>query len=182
MEFRLRLGIAFATLGLTGGVARAERGTLFKTVRPLIAQMASDIRYEERTPDLEVVSIDGAVRLQKWAAPSRPEGGIPRYEIEGLRAGAPLRLLALLPVSGQVGWESAKAFARNNRYTLLIEHADGRREFLRNVAAQGLVTQKQLSLAIKPGKTVISFWTDNTDGAIDERAGRAIELHYTPTN
>jgi hypothetical protein len=180
MTARIPFCFAFA-VGATGGAARAERrvsAAVSQAVRPLIAQMASDIRYEDKAPPLAVVPLSNAVQLEP--AKGVEPGGAARYDIKGLRAGERLQLLALLPVSGQVGWESAKSSAKKNRYNLVIEHADGTHEVLPKVVSEGLVTQKQLSLKVKPGKTVITYWAEGPDVVAGSRAGRMIELNYTP--
>jgi hypothetical protein len=181
------MAITLAAFAAAGAPARADLGRLpadvRRVVRPLIAQMASDIRYEEQAPPLEVVPLNKAVRLRPLSAADpigAPNGQIVRFDVEGLRTGEELRLVALLPVSGQIGWEGAKESARTNLYHLVIDHADGSREVLPRVPSEGLVTQKKLSLRVKPGKTTITFWADGSSAITGLSSGRMIELNYAP--
>ena len=99
----------------------------------------------------------------------------PAYSVSNA-SGGKLDVTALLPVSAHTG--QAQQFAKSNQYNITITHADGTRETIPKVASTGLVTEKVLSIQLKPGKTVVNFWPDGSGGVGGFKAGREIELNY----
>jgi hypothetical protein len=130
------------------------------------------------TPFLEIVPARAGVRMRQTSWPNYKTGEIARFEVSGLDKSGKLDLVALLPVSGHVGRAEADRYAKSNQYNLVVTHADGTRQALPKVASTGYVTQKDLGLSLKPGKTSIEFWADGSAGVGGYVAGRRIELSW----
>jgi hypothetical protein len=164
---------------LRAGSARGGlSGRVAQQVQQVRREMEKTIRDEQATPPFEVVAKQQGVRLRETRASDYHAGIWQRVRVDGTLAGGKLDLVALLPVSGHVGWANAQSYARSNQYNVTFEAAGGQEVALPRVSSTGLVTQTHLSLALKPGSNFVRFWADGSARVGGFPSGRTIEIVY----
>jgi len=180
---RTTLKVLLFGLSLLVGRAAHANGVWQQAVQQAAAQHASNMEVIIRggaTPAFVVLPKTPGVNLQQTQAANYGAGTHTVHQVQNLPRGANLDLLALLPVSGHVGLANAMRYASTNRYNLTIVEPNGQQTMLPKIATTGFVTQKDLSIALKPGTTRLLFWPDGSGGVSGYPQGRTIDLNYTP--
>lgn len=72
--------------------------------------------------------------------------------------------------------------AKDNKYVVQVTHADGRIETMKGIAANGaLSTAQGISIqGMKPGKTIVEAWPEQSAGVGGYIEGRRLEITYAP--
>jgi hypothetical protein len=180
---RTMLSILVLALAITTGHAAHANATWHQAVQSAATQHASgmeSIIKAGATPAFVVLPKTPGVNLRQTQAANYGAGTHAVLHVENLPAGASLDLLSLLPVSGHVGLANATNYARTNQYNLVVVEPGGQQTALPKVPTTGFVTQKDLSLSLKPGMTRLLFWPDGSGGVGGYPQGRTIDLHYAP--
>jgi len=128
------------------------------------------------TPPMYLVANSDSVHFVQTRQSNYEKDITHAFDVSNLGASGVLDVTALLPVSAHTG--QAEQFAKTNQYNIVIRHADGTVENLAKTPSSGLVTEKTLSIQLKPGRTLLQFWADGSGGVGGYRAGREIELNW----
>ncbi len=128
------------------------------------------------TPPMYLVANNDSVHFVQTRQSNYEKDITHAFDVSNLGASGVLDVTALLPVSAHTG--QAEQFAKTNQYNMVIRHADGTVETLAKTPSTGLVTEKTLSIHLKPGRTLLQFWAEGSGGVGGYRAGREIELNW----
>ena len=75
-----------------------------------------------------------------------------------------------------------QARAKDNKYVIQVTHPDGRVETMKGIEAKGaLSTAQDISIkGMKPGKTIVEAWPEQSAGVGGYIEGRRLEISYSP--
>lgn len=71
--------------------------------------------------------------------------------------------------------------AKNNRYVIQVTHPDGKVDKMTGIEAKGAIsTAQDISINMKPGKTIVEAWPEGSAGVGGYVEGRRLEISYQP--
>jgi hypothetical protein len=145
-------------------------------IRSLVSSMSSTI-LRNATPPFELVA-DGGANLRTRRYGSYHDNIVPQVEASGVGPSATLSATVLAPVSGHVGAESARQWAKTDTFSIYVQHGNGPRTTLAsNVRSTDLVTSHDIKVPLKKGEiTKVFYDRSGSAGVAGFPSGRTIEI------
>lgn len=130
-------------------------------------------------PEMEFIAAEGVVvkLIKTWQ-----KNELPFIEVGNIPGGK-LRGTILLPVSGHLGNENARKWAKSDTYTLYLKDQQGNSQaIVQNAASLDAITFQELEIALVQGQVYrLEYHRSGSGGPSGFPGGRILDLHWDGT-